>query len=102
LRSYVAGFADRSGVAAEFVAADEAGRLDPDVETACYRIAQEALTNVARHADAGRVRVELARSGSGLLLVVADEGPGFDVGAATARAAAGSSLGLLGMRERAT
>ena len=46
--------------------------------------------------------MELARSGPDVRLVVADDGPGFDVEAATARAAGGKSLGILGMRERAT
>jgi PAS domain S-box-containing protein len=101
LRSYVSGFVQRAGTEAQFVAEGEIGRLDPDIETACYRIAQEALTNVARHAGAGRVRVELMRSGSELRLVVADDGCGFDVEAATTRASCGSSLGVLGMRERA-
>ncbi|WP_406696301.1 PAS domain S-box protein [Singulisphaera sp. Ch08] len=101
LRAYVSEFALRSGAETQFVAEDDTGRMDPDVETACYRIAQEALTNVARHAGAGHVRVELVRSGSGLRLVVADDGRGFEVAAATARAVGGSSLGVLGMRERA-
>ncbi len=102
LRSDVAGFGQRSGTEARFVADEAIGRLDPDVETACYRIAQEALTNVARHAGAGRVRVELGRSEAELRLVVADDGAGFDLAAATARASSGFSLGVLGMRERAT
>ncbi len=101
LRSYASGFGHRSGIEVHFVADEDIGRLDPDVETACYRIAQEALTNVARHAGAGRGRVELRRSESEVRLVVADDGSGFDVAAATARAAGGSSLGVLGMRERA-
>ena len=102
LRSYVSRFGQRSGTEARLVAAESVGRLDPDVETACYRIAQEALTNVARHAGAARVTIELGRSASELQLVVTDDGVGFDVSAATARAAAESSLGILGMRERAT
>ena len=101
LRSYVTGFRRRLGVEAEFVAGEGIGRTDPDVETACYRVAQEALTNAARHSGAGRLRVELSRTAAELLLVVADDGCGFDVEAATARAVVGSSLGVLGMRERA-
>jgi signal transduction histidine kinase len=101
LRSYTSGFSQRSGTGTRFVARGEVGRLDPDVETACYRIAQEALTNVARHAGARSVVVELAREGETLSLAVADDGRGFDVETAEARAAGGSSLGVLGMRERA-
>jgi two-component system sensor histidine kinase UhpB len=63
-------------------------------------VAQEALTNVVRHARARRVRVALARRGAELRLVVADDGPGFDVAAARARAARGGSLGLLEIQER--
>ncbi len=101
LRSHVRGFAQRSGLDARFSAEGGIGRHEPDVETACYRIVQEALTNVARHASARSVRVELSRAGERLLLVVADDGDGFDVPSATARATGGESLGLLGMGERA-
>ena len=101
LRWSVSRFAQRSGIDAQFVALEESGRGDPAVETTCYRIAQEALTNVARHAGAGRVRVELTSTGSELRLVVVDDGRGFDVASMTARAAAVTSLGVLGMQERA-
>jgi signal transduction histidine kinase len=76
-------------------------RLDPGVETACFRIAQEAMTNVLRHAGATRVRVELRVDDGTLELLVEDDGKGFNVPAAQARAAGGASLGLLGMEERA-
>jgi signal transduction histidine kinase len=101
LRSYSAGFARRSGVDVRF-AAEEIGRLDTDVETACYRIAQEALTNVARHAEARRVAVELSRLDDAIELLVVDDGRGFDVPTALTSAAGGRSLGLLNMRERAS
>jgi signal transduction histidine kinase len=65
------------------------------VETAFYRIVQESLTNVARHAGASRVDVTLRRSGSSAVLLVEDDGSGFDPEAATS-----ASLGLVGMRER--
>ena len=101
LRSHVACLARRSGLAATFRAPEGLGRLDPEIETACYRIAQEALTNVARHSDASSVRVELEGPWPELRLLVADDGAGFDATAATALAVGGASLGLLGMRERA-
>lgn len=75
-------------------------RLPPDIETACYRIIQEAVTNVARHARARNVIVTLALTNGGLEAVVRDDGVGFDVPGARARAAAGGSFGLLGMEER--
>ena len=96
-----AGWRSRSDIEATFVVDEQIDRQDPEVETACYRIAQEAMNNVARHSGAKRVRVELTRSAHAFWLIVADDGPGFDVAAAMARAAAGASLGLLGMRERA-
>lgn len=68
-----------------------------EVETACFRITQEALTNVARHARASRVWIELRHSTKGLELLVRDDGAGFDP-----RAAGDGSLGLAGMRERAS
>jgi signal transduction histidine kinase len=72
--------------------------LEPDVETAAYRIVQEALTNVARHADTGRASVRCTAGEDAFLIEVRDEGAGFDSGAL-----AGGSLkfGLVGMEERA-
>jgi len=93
--------AGRSGFAIHFHPALPSGRLEPDVETACFRIVQEALTNIARYANARRVDIDLFRNGDELVLSVKDDGVGFDVAAMRARANAGSSMGLLGMRERA-
>ncbi len=70
--------------------------LPAEVATAAFRIAQEALTNVARHAGARRVEVALAPEGSGLRLTLADDGRGLPPGVPGA-----NDLGLLGMRERA-
>jgi signal transduction histidine kinase len=71
------------------------------VATACFRIAQEAVTNVLRHARAREVAVTLRARADGLELMVADDGIGFDVVASRRRALQGSSLGLLGIEERA-
>jgi two-component system sensor histidine kinase UhpB len=71
-------------------------RLSPQTEVVLYRIAQEALTNVARHAQAHRVLVSLARDGQLVRLSVEDDGVGFD--AASRRDSGG--LGLFGMQER--
>jgi signal transduction histidine kinase len=76
----------------------DAGRMSPIVETAGFRIVQEALTNVARHAGVPSVDVRVWRDGASLSVQVADGGKGFDVAAALA---AGRSTGLSGMRERA-
>ena len=68
---------------------------------ACFRIAQEALNNVVRHAGATAVVFELRFADGALRLSVRDDGRGFDVAAALANAARGQSLGLLSMQERA-
>ncbi|MGC9196259.1 MAG: PAS domain-containing sensor histidine kinase [Syntrophobacteraceae bacterium] len=73
-------------------------RVDNIVATAAYRIVQEALTNVARHALASRVDVSLKRRGKLLLLTVVDNGVGFEVG----KIDESEALGIAGMRERAT
>jgi PAS domain S-box-containing protein len=76
-------------------------RLDPAVETACFRIVQEAMTNVVRHARAHRLAVSLRAVDGELVLSVRDDGHGFDPAAAAVRAARGESAGLSGMEERA-
>src|SRR5439155_3647721 len=73
-------------------------RFTPEVETTMYRLAQEALNNVVKHARADCVDVVLERSAEHLSLVVEDNGVGFDPSNAET---AGRGLGLLGMRERA-
>ena len=70
-------------------------RLPTELETALYRIAQEALTNVVKHASASRVSVALSRRERAIALVVQDDGRGFE-----SRDAGGAGLGLTGMRER--
>jgi len=72
-------------------------RHPPEVETQLYRITQEAMNNVAKHAAATNVSVVIDEREDGLVLVIEDDGCGFDRGSGGAR----SSLGLLGMRERA-
>jgi signal transduction histidine kinase len=100
LRWYLDRQAQRAGFAAEFTADPPGIRVPANLETACFRVAQEALTNVVRHAQAKRVRVELRQQGSELHLRIRDDGIGFEVPAARQRAARGGSLGLLGMQER--
>jgi PAS domain S-box-containing protein len=75
---------------------EEEWELDPSLNTALYRVCQEALTNVARHAGAKKVEVSLAREGDEVVLTVRDNGRGMDGGKITAP----ESLGLLGMKER--
>jgi PAS domain S-box-containing protein len=75
-------------------------RLPAELETTCFRVAQEALTNVVRHAHAKHAWIELQLQGSTLNLSIRDDGIGFEPMAARGRAADGASFGLLGMQER--
>ena len=78
-----------------------AERLPRDLETTCFRILQESVTNVGRHARATAIDVRLTADEGMLRLTVADDGIGFDAAAALDAASKGGSLGLLSMRERA-
>ena len=70
------------------------------IEIACYRIAQEALTNIVKHAGAKHVWLNLSENGGELKLRVRDDGNGFDIDAARARAVTGRNFGLISMQER--
>ena len=100
LRWYTQRQASLAGLKAEFRAEPLHGRLDPIIETECFRVAQEALTNVLRHASAKLVAVELTKNNGHLHLSVRDDGVGFDVVALRHEAVRGASLGLLSMEER--
>jgi len=110
LRWYIDRQAQRAGFEVRLSADPIEPRLPPEIETACFRVAQEAFTNIVRHAAAGRVEVRLRigdstrnwepPASSELQLMIRDNGLGFDVAGAQKRASAGSSLGLLGMEER--
>jgi PAS domain S-box-containing protein len=101
LRWYTDRQAALTGMQAEFHAKPLEQRLDPMIETECFRIAQEALTNVVRHAQAHKVTVELSGENGQLHLRVRDDGIGFEVDPGREKAAMGESLGLLSMEERA-
>lgn len=75
-------------------------RIPSRIRIACYRILQEAVTNILRHANATRIDVSLVGTSKGLKLVIRDNGGGFDVKEALERASRGESFGLLGMQER--
>ncbi len=93
--------AELAGLNVEFHADRLERRLEPVIETECFRVAQEALTNVLRHARAKAVTVELRQEGGQLHLRVRDDGIGFEVAAVREKAVLGASLGLLSMEERA-
>ncbi len=84
-----------------FAATGDERRLAPETELAYYRIAQEALRNVGRHARAARVAVALDFAPGGTTLTVSDDGAGFDATERAAELALGGHFGLLGARERA-
>jgi signal transduction histidine kinase len=98
LRTLAEEFAGRTGVTVDLQAAPLARNPGPEVQVALYRVLQEALTNVARHAAAARVEITLAAEDGEVVLAVRDDGRGFEVGRATGPGDAGA--GLAGMKER--
>jgi signal transduction histidine kinase len=82
------------------VRGSESGRLPPSIEVALYRIVQQALSNITRHAHAQRVRIFLERAPRQVRCAIADNGVGFDVEEVLGRVG-DRGLGLIGMRERA-
>jgi len=100
LRSHLDRQAGLGGLTPHFDAGEAPPQLAPEIETACFRVAQEAINNVLRHARARNLWVRLFTAGARVALSVRDDGVGFDPEAARRRAAAGGSLGLAGMEER--
>ena len=97
-------FAARTGVEVRMHTVGDPASLEEDVQTAVYRVAQEALTNAERHAGATVVEVDLEVESDRTELRVSDDGHGFDPGQATRRATSevgAPGLGLRGMAERA-
>jgi signal transduction histidine kinase len=100
VRWYVAQQAERAGIVARVTAEIGEERLPAAIETACFRLVQEAVTNVLRHAHASRLFVDAHRREDRIELSIEDDGAGFDVAAARRGVYAGRSLGLLSMEER--
>jgi len=97
---YVSRQAERAGWDAQIFAEDSLSHLPADMAVTCYRIVQEAVTNVMRHAEARHLSVTLKKNDAELEIVIRDDGVGFDAVHAQQRAAHGQSLGVLGMEER--
>ncbi len=95
-RRYVSDFEDRTGVKVRARVNLERGRLDRPIETVLYRVLQEALTNVAKYAEAGHVTILIRQSKDKVVMRISDDGKGFDPDSAIGR-----GLGLHGMYERA-
>ena len=91
--------ARRAGCQASLLAAPSLPRLDPELESACFRVVQEALANAATHARASHIRIEIRIDGDRLVLIVEDDGVGFDLSRAL-RKAPGRIQGLQKMAER--
>jgi len=93
------GFSARTGIPVR-VTGSTIGRLDPLVETALYRIVQEAMTNVAKHARAHRVDISIRRRKQALVCAIRDDGVGFAEASPTPESPTTRGIGLLGIRER--
>jgi two-component system sensor histidine kinase UhpB len=91
---------EKGGVAVEFLAADEAMRLPPYVETMLFRIAQEAISNILHHANATKVSIRLWTANQQIWLEIQDDGCGFDAEKTAEEAVDRKQLGLLGIEER--
>ncbi len=100
LRWYVGRQAERAGWELQFSAEGLTTRPSPEIEIACFRLTQEALTNVVRHSQAKKVEVRLEKSPHELTLVIRDNGIGFDSEAVRTGSRVGTSVGLSGMEER--
>lgn len=101
IRWYVTRQAERAGIQARVDAEAFSRELPAETAVVCFRIVQEAVTNVLRHAKASKLEVSLKNTESGFDLSITDNGIGFPVSVTMAEAADRRTLGLLGMRERA-
>jgi len=101
LKWYIKRQGERAGWETEYSPVIMDNHIPAEVKITCFRIVQEALTNVARYAEATHVQVSLKRQNDHLVLVIEDNGKGFNVEQAKTRARSGFSIGLLGMEERA-
>jgi PAS domain S-box-containing protein len=93
--------AQRAGLRVTFTTNVNGLEIDPGVQTACFRVAQEAITNIIRHSGAKNVAVEVRCEPERLMLSVRDDGAGFDPAVIQQRPAQDFSLGLVSMKERA-
>ncbi|HWW03063.1 MAG TPA: histidine kinase [Candidatus Acidoferrum sp.] len=98
-RSYLKGFADRTRLRVRFRGNPIAEKLGNDQKTVLFRVAQESLTNVAKHARASQVKVVISKLKDGVCMLVADDGKSFTPGPMNS-AKSRQRLGLLGMQER--
>lgn len=100
LRAHAERFLEDSGIAFELRSEGFSGRLSPDIETALYRIFQEALNNVRRHSGAKNVRITFARENGDFVGEIQDDGQGFDPQSTGIDGDSPRGFGLLSMQER--
>jgi signal transduction histidine kinase len=98
VREHISEFTKRTGLPVTFIARDVPGKLTPEMATGLFRVMQESLQNVFKHAQATAVTVKLSGSPKGIGLSVRDNGKGFETDSQTAQRA---GLGLMSMQERA-
>ncbi|HEU4401806.1 MAG TPA: ATP-binding protein, partial [Candidatus Polarisedimenticolia bacterium] len=102
IRWYTKGFTERSGIKVDLKLPANLGRLPSEVETALFRVVQEALTNIHRHSGSRTARIRMSHDAVGVTLTVEDQGHGLPP---TLRelpdaSIAGLGVGIAGMRER--
>ena len=95
LERLTGGFAEQTGMKVELESRLHDGRLPEEVETVLYRIVQEALTNIAKHSEAGRVSIVVTQKAGSVGAIIEDDGRGFEPGSDV-----DGGIGLIGMRER--
>jgi signal transduction histidine kinase len=100
LRWYAAGFAKRSGIAVDLDLPETVERLPLDTETVLFRIVQESLTNIHRHADSKTARISLTRDADTLVLEIADQGRGIPSASLEQVAGGAGGVGIASMGER--
>jgi len=100
LKGYLGVQSDRTGLPVAIEGDEDLETLSPEIQIAAFRIIQEAVTNVIRHADASRATVKIRQLNGVLELIVEDDGRGFDVDETMEEPSTGKALGLMGTRER--
>ena len=102
IRSYHISYLTAAGIKAEFDCINFKGRLEPAVETALFRIIQEATHNIVKHAQAGNVHITLEARDGKIITIIEDDGKGFNVNATLGSRIDSQTMGLMSMEERTT
>jgi signal transduction histidine kinase len=100
LQWYVRGFVERSGINTEIWVLEDIGRIQPDVETALFRIVQESLTNIHRHSGCRSALIWVTKSDSEVVVRIQDDGHGMPENQYGFRLGPSAGVGILGMRQR--